>query len=233
MSEQPAADAGKETRLQRIFEDTKRRRGVPSSGYLGDPNVLDRVRDLEKLGNPQPQQMATIASARGEDIERLALLDGLTELYNYRTFLKELKAELGRAARYKHGVALCLLSIDDFDAVTDQYGHLTGDAVLKVVANVLRGAVREVDIPAKYGVHQFCVVLPQTHAAGASLLAERIRQRIGNQAITHNWQSFSVTASLGVAAFPTHATEYDHLIGRATEALDFAWARGGDRVFSV
>ncbi len=232
MSEQPVAEPEKENRLQRIFADSKRRRGIPTDGYLGEQSILNRVRDIEKLGNPQ-QQAATMSSARGEDIERLALLDGLTELYNYRTFLKELKAELGRAARYKHAVSLCMLSIDDFDAVTQQYGHLTGEAVLKVVANVLRGAVREIDIPAKYTEHEFCIVLPQTHAAGASLLAERIRQRVGNQAITHNWQSFSVTASLGVAAFPTHAEEYDHLIGRASEALEFAIARGGDRVFSV
>jgi diguanylate cyclase (GGDEF)-like protein len=232
MSEQPIAGTEKENRLQRIFADSKKRRGIATTGYLGEPSILNRVRDIEKVGNPQ-QQTATISSARGEDIERLALLDGLTELYNYRTFLKELKAELGRSARYKHAMSLILLSIDDFDAVTQQYGHLTGDAVMKVVANVMRGAVREVDIPAKYADNQFCVVLPQTHAAGAALLAERIRQRIGNQAITHNWQSFSVTASLGVAAFPTHAEEYDHLIARASEALEYAIARGGDRVFSV
>jgi diguanylate cyclase (GGDEF)-like protein len=232
MSEQPIAGTEKENRLQRIFADSKKRRGIAATGYLGEPAILNRVRDIEKVGNPQ-QQTATISSARGEDIERLALLDGLTELYNYRTFLKELKAELGRSARYKHAMSLILLSIDDFDAVTQQYGHLTGDAVMKVVANVMRGAVREVDIPAKYADNQFCVVLPQTHAAGAALLAERIRQRIGNQAITHNWQSFSVTASLGVAAFPAHAEEYDHLIARASEALEYAIARGGDRVFSV
>lgn len=232
MSEQPVAGAEKETRLQRIFADSKKRRGVPANGYIGDQAILNRVRDIEKAGNPQ-QQTATISSARGEDIERLALLDGLTELYNYKTFLKELKAELGRSARYKHAVALILMSIDDFEAVTAQYGVLTGDAVLKVVANVLRGAVREVDIPAKYAENQFCVILPQTHAAGAALLAERIRQRIGNQAITHNWQSFSVTASLGVASFPAHGEEYDFLIARASEALEYAIARGGDRVFSV
>ncbi|HEY9678300.1 MAG TPA: GGDEF domain-containing protein [Drouetiella sp.] len=231
MTDQPTPTNEKETRLQRIFADSKKRRGVPA-GYAGDQAMLNRVRDIEKASTPAAQ-MATISSARGEDIERLALIDGLTELYNYKTFLKELKAEVGRSQRYKHSVALCLMAIDDFEAVTQQYGPLTGDAVMKVVANVLRGAVRELDIPAKYSDNQFCVVLPQTHAAGASLLAERIRQRIGNQAITHNWQSFSVTASLGVAAYPTHAEEYDELIARASEALEYAIARGGDRVFSV
>lgn len=229
--EEPTIAEEQESRLQKIIADSKRRRGMPLTGYLGNLHVLERVRDLERMGNPA-QQTATIASARSEDIERLTLIDPLTELYNYRTFLKELKAELSRSKRYKHSVALAILSIDDFDDVTRQYGQLTGDAVLKVVANVLRGALRELDIPARYTAHQFTIILPQTHAAGASLVAERIRQRIGNQAITHNWQSFSVTASIGVAACPAHANEYDELTACATEALDFAIARGGDRVFS-
>jgi diguanylate cyclase (GGDEF)-like protein len=102
-----------------------------------------------------------------------------------------------------------------------------------VVANVLRGALRELDIPAKYADQQFCIVLPGTTVAGASLVAERIRQRIGNQAIAHNWQSFSVTASIGVAAYPSDATEYDELIARSIEAMGYAINRGGDRVLAA
>ncbi|HNM50511.1 MAG TPA: hypothetical protein PKN86_12430, partial [Candidatus Obscuribacter sp.] len=62
---------------------------------------------------------------------------------------------------------------------------------------------------------------------------ERIRQRVGNQAIVHNWHNFSVTASVGVASFPEHASDYDVLIACAIEALDTALVRGGDRVVSV
>jgi diguanylate cyclase (GGDEF)-like protein len=87
-----------------------------------------------------------------------------------------------------------------------------------------------VDIPAKYHEQTFAVVLPGADAGAASMVAERIRQRVGNQAISHNWNNFSVTASIGVAAFPAHAAAYDELIARALEALKYAAIRGGDRV---
>lgn len=219
------------SRAKAIWDELKARRAPQENGYAGSTDMLERVREYES----QNSQVATpaIASAKNEEIERLALLDGLTELYNFRSFIKELKAELGRAKRYKHSVALVMIVVDEFEEICEQYGPLTGEAVLKVIANVLRGCVREVDIPCKYSSQHFAVVLPQTNSAGAALVAERIRQRIGNQAITHNWQSFSVTASVGVASYPAHAEEYDQLIARSLEALDHASERGGDRVFSV
>jgi diguanylate cyclase (GGDEF)-like protein len=218
-------------RAQSMWNELQERRNPGANGYSGSVEMLERVREYEQ----QNVQFGTpaIASAKNDEIERLALLDGLTELYNFRSFIKELKAELGRAKRYKHPVAMIMIVIDGFEELCDQYGALTGEAVLKVIANVLRSAVREVDIPCKYSAQHFAVILPQTNSAGAALVAERIRQRIGNQAISHNWQSFSVTASLGVAAYPAHAQEYDELIARSMEALDYASERGGDRVLSA
>jgi two-component system cell cycle response regulator len=218
--------------LQIICHESRERRNLPMGPFIGNFELLERVREYERHSQSQ-QLVPTMSSAKAEDIERLALIDGLTELYNHRTFLKELKAELSRCRRYKHHMSLCMLVVDDHEDIVRKYGHLTGDSVMKVVANVLRGALRELDIPAKYADQQFCIVLPGTHVAGAALVAERIRQRIGNQAIAHNWQSFSVTASLGVAAYPSDANEYDELIARATEAMGYAIARGGDRVLAA
>ncbi|HEY9775597.1 MAG TPA: GGDEF domain-containing protein [Planktothrix sp.] len=210
----------------KVMEEIKDRR-QGSINYRASDDMVDRVRAYEKaeLALPPP-------SARGEGIDKLSLLDPLTELYNFRTFLKELKAELTRAKRYKQPCAIVLLTIDNFEEVVQQYGYVTGDAILKVVANVMRTALREVDIPAKYGTQEFAVILPQTGPAGGSLVAERLRQRIGNQAVSLNWQSFSVTASAGVASYPAHATAYDELIARAMEALQWALERGGDRVLA-
>jgi diguanylate cyclase (GGDEF)-like protein len=123
--------------------------------------------------------------------------------------------------------------VDNLQAINQQYGSLTTDSVLRIVGNVLRNSVRELDIPVRYDQETFAAILPQTQPALASFVAERIRTRVGNQAISHNWQNFSVTASLGVAAFPIHANAHDKLIARATEALQFASLRGGDRVFCV
>jgi diguanylate cyclase (GGDEF)-like protein len=75
--------------------------------------------------------------------------------------------------------------------------------------------------------------MPKTSLSSAALIAEKVRQKIGNQAITHNWQNFSVTTSVGIASFPEHAHEYDELIARATEVMEQAIERGGDRVIVV
>jgi two-component system cell cycle response regulator len=197
-----------------------------------DSQVLERVKELEQrslLSNTQ----ATLTSAKTEDLERLALLDSLTELYNSRTFLKELKDEIKRGKRYKRPVSLCMVSIDGFKEINRQYGALTGDAVLKVVAQVLRASIREVDIPARYSAEEFAIIFPETNTSGASVVAERIRQRIGTQAISHNWHNLKVTASIGLATFPTHAREHDELIARSIQALELAVQRGGDRACTV
>lgn len=212
-------------------------RGGPSKtttqqrAYL-DSQVMDRVKELEQrslLSNTQ----ASLTSGKGDEMERLALLDSLTELYNSRTLHKELKDELRRAKRYKRPVSLCMISIDGFKDITRQYGALTSDAVLKVVAGVLQSCVRDVDIAARYSADQFAIVLPETNASGAAVVAERIRQRVGTQAITHNWHSLKVTTSIGLASFPAHAREQDELIARAMQALELSVQRGGDRACTV
>ncbi|MBC7997574.1 MAG: GGDEF domain-containing protein [Leptolyngbya sp.] len=222
-----------EAQAHAILDELKRQKLGDPSVFGGRADILDRVRNYEKQETDLIQQTISIASARGDDIEKLALLDPLTELYNPRTFLKELKAELSRAKRYGHPVAIIMLGIDGLEGIKEQYGILTMDAVAKVTANVIREGIREVDLAARYSLNEFTVVLPQTHAGGAALTAERLRARMGNQAINHNWQAFSVTASVGVAAFPHNASDYDELIARAWEALDYARGRGGDRVFCV
>ncbi len=197
-----------------------------------DSQVIERVKELEQRSLLTSTEQS-LAAVKGEEIERLALLDTLTELYNSRTFYKEIKDELKRAKRYKRPVALCMVAIDGFKDVVRQYGSLTSDAVLKVMGNVLRGAVRDVDIPARYSAEEFAIIFPETNASGASIVAERIRQRIGNQSITHNWHNLRVTASVGLAAFPAHAREHDELIEKSVRALELAMQRGGDKVCTV
>jgi diguanylate cyclase (GGDEF)-like protein len=197
-----------------------------------DNQVIERVKELEQrslLTNTETR----MNTAKGEEIERLALLDTLTELYNSRTFLKEVKDELKRAKRYKRPVAICMISIDNFREIHRNYGALTSDAVLKVVGQVLQGAIRDVDIPARYSGEEFAIIFPETNAAGAAIVAERIRQRVASQSVSHNWHNLRITTSLGLAAFPAHAREHDELVNRSIQALEMAMQRGGDRVCSV
>ena len=197
-----------------------------------DSQVIERVKELEQRSLLTSTEQS-LAAVKGEEIERLALLDTLTELYNSRTFIKEIKDELKRAKRYKRPVALCMVSIDGFKDLVRQYGALTSDAVLKVVGTVLQGAIRDVDIPARYSAEEFAIIFPETNASGASIVAERIRQRVANQSITHNWHNLKVTASVGLAAFPAHAREPEQLVDKCVQALELAMQKGGDRVCTV
>lgn len=215
----------------RVLDNPQRNKLAGTRTFM-DNQVIERVKELEQrslLTNTQ----ASLTAAKGEEIERLALLDTLTELYNSRTFLKEIKDELKRAKRYKRPVALCMLSIDGFRDITKQYGALTSDSVLKVIGTVIHGAIRDVDIPARYSAEEFAIIFPETNASGAAIVAERIRQRVGNQSITHNWHNLKVTASIGLAAFPAHAREHDELLARSIQALELAMQRGGDRVCTI
>lgn len=223
--------SGRTCMFCRVLDNPNRLKALGNRSYM-DSQVLERVKELEQrsLLTTTENKMSMV---KGEEIERLALLDTLTELYNSRTFLKEIKEELKRAKRYKRPVALCMVTVDNFKDISRQYGALTSDAVLKVIGSVLQGAVRDVDIPARYSAEEFAIIFPETNSSGAQIVAERIRQRIGSQAITHNWHNLKVTASVGLAAFPAHAREHDELVARSIQALEMAMQRGGDRVCSV
>jgi diguanylate cyclase (GGDEF)-like protein len=164
-----------------------------------------------------------------DDIERLALYDSLTELYNHRTFMRWLTYELKRGMRYKRPVAICLVSIDALEQISRQFGDMTADFVRKEVAKELRGAVRDVDIPARYSAKEFAVMLPETNSNGATCAAERMKKRVGARVLNLGTQSIRVTVSIGIASFPTHGREPAELLGRAWQALELAVHRGGDR----
>ncbi|MBZ0185566.1 MAG: GGDEF domain-containing protein [Candidatus Obscuribacterales bacterium] len=220
-----------QVQYNQIRQDLLKRKPLLAGHLAGDPDVLERVRDYERQATQVAQQLGLVA-AKGEDIERLALLDPLTELYNHRVFVKELQAEMVRATRYAQKLSICMLTVDDYDSIAETYGSLTQDAVLKVVANVIRSCVREVDVSARYAPYQFGIILPQTNSAGAALIAERIRSKIASQVFAHNWQNFSTTASGGIGTYPVHGQLYDEIIAHAIEAMETAMDRGGDRIFT-
>ncbi|MBZ0188382.1 MAG: GGDEF domain-containing protein [Candidatus Obscuribacterales bacterium] len=223
--------SGRTCMFCRVLDNPNKAKQSGSRSFM-DSQVIERVKELEQRSLLTSTEQS-LAAVKGEEIERLALLDSLTELYNSRTFMKEIQDELKRAKRYKRPVSLCMVAIDGFKDIAKQYGALTSDAVLKVVGDVLKGAIRDVDIPARYSAEEFALIFPETNASGASIVAERIRQRVANQSITHNWHNLKVTASVGLAAFPAHARESDELIEKAIRALELAMQRGGDRVSAV
>jgi diguanylate cyclase (GGDEF)-like protein len=168
-----------------------------------------------------------------ETVQRQAVTDELTGLFNHRRFQEVIAAEVERARRYGHEMGLIMLDIDNFKQVNDTYGHLQGDMVLREVARVLRQSSREIDEPARYGGEEMAVALPQTDLEGAYQFAERVRRRIealelplpggGNGTL-------KVTASFGAASLGAAGdTDKDALVAAADGALYEAKRAGKNR----
>jgi diguanylate cyclase (GGDEF)-like protein len=166
-----------------------------------------------------------------ELVQRQAVTDELTGLFNHRRFQEVVTAELERARRFEQPLGLVMLDIDDFKSVNDTYGHQQGDLVLQEVARVLKDSSREIDEPARYGGEELAVALPQTDLDGAHLLAERVRTaiaaleipRLGGEGL------IKVTASFGVAAVPETASGKEDLVASADTALYRAKRAGKNR----
>lgn len=203
---------------------------TPSRRVLADPAVLEQVKEFEQN---QLDELGGFAENTDENMERLAILDTLTVTYNGRSFLRELDQTLKQAWRYSRPAALCMVSIDGFDEIQEQYRTLTANSVLRICADAIKKTVRAGDIVARYSGSDFGVIFPNTTTAGATIVAEKIRETMGNQVITHNWNFIKITSSLGIASYPTHAYDRDELISVAMQALYVSKSRGGDRVCTI
>jgi diguanylate cyclase (GGDEF)-like protein len=166
-----------------------------------------------------------------ETVERQAVTDELTGLFNRRRFQEAMVTEVERSRRFGQPVGLVLLDLDDFKAVNDTYGHQQGDLVLREVARVLRETSREIDEPARYGGEELAVVLPGTDLEGAYNLAERVRAGIEELALPllEGDGILRVTASFGVATLPGSADDMRGLVAAADEALYRAKRAGKNR----
>ena len=152
-------------------------------------------------------------------VEQQALVDSLTGLANRRLCTGALEKELARAQRFGQPLALVLADIDDFKRINDRWGHPTGDEVLKLFADRLRGGVREIDLAGRWGGEEFALVLPGTDLDGGRELAERIRDAVAEDRLAGpDGAQIAITASFGVASFPSVAGE-DGLLAAADAAL--------------
>jgi len=160
-------------------------------------------------------------------VQTQAMTDALTGLFNHGYFQERLDRETKLADRNNDQVSLILLDLDHLKHINDTHGHRTGDAALCHVASIMKATVREVDVCARYGGEEFVVILPQCDRASAIEVAERLRQSISSRPFGIAEQ---VTASIGVATYPSGAKNKEELIEMADRAMYLAKAAGRNRV---
>ena len=165
-----------------------------------------------------------------EKLQQLAITDGLTRLYNSRSFYTQLELEIDRSNRYRHPLALLLLDIDHFKDYNDSYGHLEGDKVLVQFSRAIKACLRANDSAYRYGGEEFTVILPETSAEEAKTVAQRIRASLESLNFApHPGTKVSKTISIGVTEyFPQE--ELASFIKRADEAMYLSKDNGRNRV---
>jgi diguanylate cyclase (GGDEF)-like protein len=193
--------------------------------YVTKPFVVDELIARIRAGvRIVHLQKALLESNRR--LEELSLTDGLTSLRNRRAFDERLEDAFEQARRYERPLSLILIDVDHFKPVNDAFGHDTGDAVLKGVAELIADSTRQADFVARIGGEEFGVLLPETPLFEAMQVAEKIRARIAATPVA----TLNTTVSLGVAnALHSNARNTSELFHAADQALYRAKANGRNR----
>lgn len=185
--------------------------------------------DLE-LKNAQLEAEIAERKELQETLERLAVTDALTGVYNRRHFFDLAASEISRALRYKRPLSMIMIDIDHFKRVNDRYGHLVGDQVLASIAERVRTELRINDIMGRYGGEEFSILLPETCGSDTELVAERLRSNVAGQPFLTDRGTIQITISLGVTCLGEDAqVSVERLLDEADQALYQAKRLGRNR----
>jgi diguanylate cyclase (GGDEF)-like protein len=185
---------------------------------------------LEVLTAVAAQAATLIGNAQlHQTVERLAVTDGLTGLYNHRRFQEKLQEEIERGDRSREPVSLLLLDIDHFKRINDAHGHPFGDTVLKALSAALGRLARRVDFVARYGGEEFAIILVGTDRRGCRATAQRVLKAVRALRVPRAGGDFSFTISVGAATCPDDARTREDLVRCADRALYAAKHAGRDR----
>jgi diguanylate cyclase (GGDEF)-like protein len=165
-----------------------------------------------------------------EKLQKLAVTDGLTALYNSRHFYSQLELEVDRSVRYQHPLSMLLIDIDHFKDFNDAFGHLEGDKVLVRFSQILKSCLRANDSAYRYGGEEFTVILPETGAEEARTVAQRIRAALEAEIFYPlSGPPVAKTISIGVTEY-SPVEPMAALIRRADEAMYLSKQKGRNRV---
>jgi diguanylate cyclase (GGDEF)-like protein len=167
------------------------------------------------------------------DLQRVAALDGLTNVYNRHFGMKRLNEEFLRSQRGQSSLGLIMMDLDHFKNINDNYGHLFGDKILRATAELCRKNLRHSDFMVRYGGEEFMIILPTAQKCDAIDIAERIRGQIENLRINNEGETVQVTASFGISLYPdTPVENEEHLIKQADDLLYEAKNKGRNCVMA-
>lgn len=188
-----------------VVEDLNSTNGT----YVNDLEVKQqglRNGDLIKVGGAILKflQGGNIESLFHEEIYRMTIVDGLTQVHNKRYFLEFLDREMARCSRYSRPLSLILFDIDHFKTINDGHGHLAGDFVLKQISELVSKHIRKEEAFARYGGEEFAVLMPETPASRARIFAEKIRRMVEATVFQYEDRSIEVTVSLGLCEMDSH-----------------------------
>jgi two-component system cell cycle response regulator len=190
-------------------------------------SVALRAREEQRELRRRNQQL----ESKLQHVLALATTDALTGLYNRRRFGEALDHECAVTKRYKSPLSFLMLDLDHFKVVNDTHGHEAGDEVLRMVADLLRQSLREVDLPARIGGDELAILLPQTPKDRAETVAQRIRTAVEATPIEYDGRRIHVTASVGIADdSDVELGDSDALMRAADRALYQAKLAGRNRV---
>lgn len=161
-----------------------------------------------------------------EQVQKLSIIDGLTEVYLRRYLMERLEEEVDRSRRLGLTFSVGMVDVDRFKQCNDKYGHLVGDTVLRKIAEKFKNSVREVDMVGRYGGEEFCIVLPETTKELALTVAERLRVSVEAKDIRAFDEEIKVTVSVGVATYPEDGKNITEIIEKADTALYMAKRKG-------
>ncbi len=167
-------------------------------------------------------------------LKRLSNTDHLTQLYNRRYMMEVLEREFQRSQRKASPISMVIMDIDHFKRVNDQYGHQNGDLVLSTIARLAREDRRSYDVAVRYGGEEFVLVLPETSHDEATMVAERLREKVQQISFSGELRELRVSISMGVATYPaSNLATIEDLIREADAALYRAKQGGRNRVVSM
>jgi len=182
--------------------------------------VTERLQEMEKHSHIIEQRLV--------EQQRLALLDMLTQLPNRHAYDERLEQEFERWQRYRHPLVLAVLDVDHFKTINDNYGHLAGDKVLRIIAKTLRSRLRKTDFIARFGGEEFVVLMPETSLEAALNTLQAMCAAVAECPFHFREQPVSITLSGGVAEFAVGVAA-DTIFERADAALYRAKAAGRNR----